>query len=67
MSGAHGLSHPSCTPGGPAMFVAFSSMAASVAFSPQGALATLHSTAVPEYVCAGTPIGNPSKLRRFIF
>ena len=32
--------------GDPAMFVAFSSMAASVAFSSQGAVATLHSTAV---------------------
>ena len=47
------LAHPAfltrhAHPGDPAMFVAFSSMAASVAFSSQGAVATLHSTAVPE-------------------
>ena len=54
-------------PGDPAMYVAFSSLAASVAFSSQGAVATLHSTAVPEYVLAGTPIGNPRKLRKFYF
>ena len=54
-------------PGDPAMYVAFSSMATSVAFSSQGAVAILHSTAVPEYVLAGTPIGNPRKLRKVYF
>ena len=58
---------PHAHPGDPAMFVTFSSMAAFVAFSSQGAVATLHPTAVPEYVFAGTPIGNPRKLRKFIF